>query len=225
MFENEWLVLSQSLPHPNVIQFWTQFVDAVGNNFAAHLPDQIRKQAVYHDSRRKQLIRRKAQFIVLDYHAKTMREHIDKQALPLSYDLARNYTLQLLESNTMQVSLCSLDSTYAFVCVVSIGAYHLFKQRIVHLDLTLDNILLSTDGRLIISDFGHAELLPQTSDCMPVQRGECLGGNRAYLAPEVLTLYQKRRTGSCSEELSFDYSKQIAWAVGCLIYEMVEGLV
>ena len=97
-FENEWLVLSRTLPHPNVIRFWAQFVDVIGDNFIEHLPDHIKKQALYRDPHRNGLfIHRKAQFVVLDFHAKTMKDKVEEQTFPVPYDRARKYALDLLK--------------------------------------------------------------------------------------------------------------------------------
>lgn len=229
VFENEWLVLSRTLPHPHVIRFWAQFVDVIGDNFAQHLPDHIRKQALCSDPRgRGQLIRRKAQFVILDFHAKTMRENVDKQTSPLPYDLARKHALELLEGSCLRacvVSVSTLDWHNSFMCGLLIGTCYLYEQGIAHLDLKLDNILLSTDDCIVICDFGHAKQLPPESFSMQMRREAGPGGNRAHLAPEILNAYHKLRTDPSAVETNVNYSKQTAWAVGCLIYEMVEGVV
>ena len=122
--------------------------------------------------------------------------------------------------------MCLIQSiTYIMVVFISftIGSCFLFEQQIVHLDLKLDNILVSADDRIVISDFGFAEQLPRESFRLQVKRGTCPGGNRAHIAPEVLNAYHMGRADSSAVEITIDYSKQSAWAVGCLIYEMVEG--
>lgn len=200
-FENEWLVLSRTLPHPNVIRFWAQFVDVIGDNFIEHLPDHIKQQAVQRDPQRNgQLIHRKAQFVVLNFHEKSMRDKMKEQTFPLPYDLARKYALDLLK-----------------------GSCFLFEQQIVHFDLKIDNILVSADDHIVISDFGFAEQLSHETFSLHLKRGVCPGGNRAHIAPEVLNAYHMGRMDTSAVDIAIDCRKQSAWAVGCLIYEIVEG--
>ncbi len=46
------------------------------------------------------------------------------------------------------------------------------KNCVVHRDLKLDNLLLSSDGTLVVSDFGKAVLLDE-SFTIPYMHGEC----------------------------------------------------
>lgn len=57
---------------------------------------------------------------------------------------------------------------------------HSHQAGVVHCDLKPGNILLGTDGRVVVTDFGFAHLLKGT----PVPTA--LGGTIGYLAPELL---------------------------------------
>ena len=101
------------------------------------------------------------------------------------------------------------------------GVAHMHKHRVVHLDLSLDNILVAEDSRLVICDFGTAQRFRSEDMTQPVFPGMSVGGNQLHLAPEVLNAFNAAQRGDSEEGVC--YRKQAMWAVGTLVHEMVLG--
>ena len=85
------------------------------------------------------------------------------------------------------------------------GLQHLHAQNIVHRDLKLSNLLLTSDMQVKISDFGLSVVL-----CS--ERGESgtMCGTPNYMSPEVIS--------SSPHGLASD-----VWSLGCLLYECLTG--
>jgi len=83
----------------------------------------------------------------------------------------------------------------------------LWNNRIVHCDLKLDDILISSNGYPLICDFGMAEFVDENG-CLENQK--TLGGNVSRLAPEILN----------SDLKLINYSKQPSWELGVLCHEI-----
>ncbi|TNJ26987.1 Kinase, NEK [Giardia muris] len=87
---------------------------------------------------------------------------------------------------------------------VAAALAYLHEKRHVHRDLKPANILVASDGRCVLADFGLAKVLEDSS-----QMGTVLG-TLLYMAPEILR-----------EE---DYDKSVdVWALGVIGYEMCTG--
>ncbi len=87
------------------------------------------------------------------------------------------------------------------------GLYFCHSHNIVHRDIKLDNILLNSEGKVKICDFGVSKL---------VQPGERMAeqcGTPAYIAPEIL-----RNKGY--EGFGVD-----VWSAGIVLYAMIFGTV
>jgi serine/threonine protein kinase len=62
---------------------------------------------------------------------------------------------------------------------------HLHSRNVIHVDITLANILFHDDGRVQLADFGHAERL---YDGCSVRDFSGIG--TPYTAPEVMQLHR-----------------------------------
>src|SRR5262245_6958516 len=99
----------------------------------------------------------------------------------------------------------------AIQCAAALAAAH--EKRIVHLDVKPENIMLTTDGRVKICDFGIARRLSSKSS---TDTGDArtpdwtFAGTPAYMAPEVILSYQ------------FDERADL-FSLGIVFYEMLTG--
>ena len=193
-FENEYYVLSVLPPHANVMRFWGTFWDKIPEAALKHLPKFAREQANYRDHTGANQ-RRKAQFVILDYHPQSLQSHLRDLPVPLAYRTILEFTVDLLR-----------------------GVAHLDRHRVAHLDLKSDNVLVAHDSRLVICDFGTAIQFRNESMEMPYRQGLAPGGNQLHLAPEVLNSFNAAIRGGRGGNIS--YSRQEVWAVGVMVYEM-----
>ena len=194
-YENEWLVLSRLLPHPNVVRFWAQFISTIPESFSLKLPTELQSLAV-HKNRSGQLVPSKGQFLVLDYHCDELRSYLSNQPTPLAYETVLRLTEQLLNA-----------------------VLFLEKNLIRHLDLKLTNILVTENEELKLCDFGCAVQFPDRKFTLQYVRSMLPGGNKAHLAPEVLSAYHRLQKNP-SRSGAIDYSLQASFAVGVLITEI-----
>jgi serine/threonine-protein kinase len=75
-------------------------------------------------------------------------------------------------------------SALAIVGDVTKAVGYAHEQGVVHCDLKPANVLLDRGGRVVVSDFGFAQLL--TGDSSSLQNARGIGGTAGYLAPEML---------------------------------------
>lgn len=92
---------------------------------------------------------------------------------------------------------------HRFLHQITNGLKYLHEHKIIHRDLKPQNILLTRNYTLKISDFGLAKIFNDTMS-------ETICGSPLYMAPEILT-YQKYN------------SKADLWSVGIILYEMLSG--
>ena len=197
-YENEWAVLSRILPHRNVVRYWAQFISLIPLSFVPHLPDHIRRYAAGKD-RSGESVRRKGQFVVFDYHPNNLRSWLQDEPVPLPFDSLFSLLQDLLRA-----------------------VIHLQQYRVAHLDLKLDNVLISAEGRAVLCDFGCSHQFATADMAMSYHHGNQVGGNKAHLSPGVITQYNQLKH-SLNSRGEIDYSQQEAWAVGVLTYEMAMG--
>ena len=120
-------------------------------------------------------------FLVLDYHARGDLSNILK-GKPLGEDRTQYYSTHLKD-----------------------GLKYLFDKKIIHRDLKPQNILISDDNILKITDFGFARYVENPNSLI-----NTICGSPLYMAPEILG----RNSYSIVSDL---------WSVGVIIYQMLFG--
>ena len=101
---------------------------------------------------------------------------------------------------------------YTFEIVLALKYLH--SNGIIHRDLKPDNILISKEGKIKLTDFGlsHLGLIDRRNNEEPVEAEETkIIGTPDYIAPEILL--EKKHTYTC------DY-----WSLGCMVYEFLIGI-
>jgi serine/threonine protein kinase len=96
------------------------------------------------------------------------------------------------------------------------AVYELHSMGIAHRDIKLDNILVSCDGEVTLTDFGHAVMAPSTastsgSPVLTMNDAIDIAGTHAYGSPQL-------RRGSNYNAFSADI-----WCVGIVLHVLLTG--
>jgi serine/threonine protein kinase len=86
---------------------------------------------------------------------------------------------------------------------------HLHNRNVCHLDISLENILISKSGALKVCDFGVARF--SSSEFISTQNGQFRPGKLMYMSPE------------CSSLNQFDGKKADVFSLGILLFCMLYG--
>ncbi|TRY81748.1 hypothetical protein DNTS_031661 [Danionella cerebrum] len=105
-----------------------------------------------------------------------------------------------------EVKRIQMDQCKSMFSQMTSAVNYLHQMNIVHRDLKCENILLTSDEQVKITDFGFARFVEDPSE---LSRTFC--GSRAYAPPEVIM-------GTPYEPKKFD-----VWSIGVVLYVMVTG--
>lgn len=96
-----------------------------------------------------------------------------------------------------------------YIGEIILALEQLHRLGIIYRDIKLENILLDSDGHIVLTDFGLSkEFAPHETDL----RTYSFCGTIEYMAPEVV------RGGTTGHNFSVDW-----WSVGVLTYELLTG--
>ena len=128
--------------------------------------------------------KRMCQFYILENYKKTLGSVIGE----LNEDQILTYSIQL-----------------------SSALLFLYKNKIVHLDINPDNLMISDNDDLLIFDFGLAMKM-NTSNEVILEEDEFQVENSLYLSPEVLAAKTKGKNLPCA--------LQHSWELGMIMFQM-----
>ena len=112
---------------------------------------------------------------------------------------------------------------YNFCYQISEGVSFLYSQKVVHLDLKLDNLLVSPCLTISICDFSCAKQFTHSDSPFIdfIEPDEAEGGNPSHIAIELFnsSFVWKGRL----QMKKVDYTHQPSFALGVLFYEIATG--
>ena len=119
-------------------------------------------------------------------------------------------TMELIDGDSLSRTIaerapCSLEETLRVALAICEGITAVHDAGIVHRDLKPDNVLVARDGRVVITDFGIANLRLDSGET------ERFAGTPQYMAPEQVD-------GSSPIDARTDI-----YAIGAILYELLTG--
>ncbi|XP_042897727.1 ribosomal protein S6 kinase alpha-5 isoform X2 [Parasteatoda tepidariorum] len=101
------------------------------------------------------------------------------------------------------------DQAKIYVAEVILALEHLHKLGIIYRDIKLENILLDSDGHVVVTDFGLSKDFRSHEE---EQRTFSFCGTIEYMAPEII------KGGTTGHDYVADF-----WSVGVLLFELLTG--
>ena len=145
-----------------------------------------------------------------------MITQVDESIRDLCYDHNNEkkdhqfYILQAYEKTLDSViDHLDFDQIMKFSYQLSSALLFLFTKNIVHLDIKPDNLMISSNGDLVVVDFGVAGHMDKSGFVLINQTN---GGNEYHLAPEIYQAKVDKKNLPCS--------LQHSWELGMIIFEM-----
>ena len=183
--KNEFDILSDSALqlHPNIIRMLGSFDGKPTEIMLGFVEESVRDLCYRADTGKLKGV----QFFMLEYYEKTLQTVIKNENS--SKETIINYAVQ-----------------------ISRALLHLYESKIAHLDMKLNNIMISGTNEIVVVDFGCAAKLDNSFE---FELGlHVHPGNPSHLAPEVLlAVKHQQKKIPCRDQFS--------WELGVLLFEML----
>src|SRR3990167_5334996 len=189
-YNNEKILLKLTSIHPNINYILCDFIAQPTAVMLNHFDPSIRD--ILTNATGEAI---PTQFFVFEYHSMTLEEKLIELGAQISLEKILEYSLQIID--------CFL---------------FLFNNHIIHGDVKLNNILISEDDRIILTDFGESVELDASHRCQYHKLGG--GGNPRHKAPEVLNAMSQSWS---NRGLEIELHGQYSWEVGCLLFQISFG--
>ena len=190
---NEFMILRDlEAVHPNIIHILSSFNDTPTKSMMDSLEIECCEFLYSTDARTGIKTPVKTQFFVTELHSMTLERKLN--------ELGNKINLETILRYSLEIANCFL---------------FLFNNYIVHRDVKLDNLLISEDDRIILSDFGESIKTDLSYRC---RKCDLRSGSTLFTAPEILNSIQQAKDTDC-----IDFRSQYSWEVGCLIYNVAFG--
>ncbi|KAJ1948226.1 hypothetical protein FBU59_001690, partial [Linderina macrospora] len=122
-------------------------------------------------------------------------------------DLCERGTVQKLDMNAFTSEPLGSDLAHKYFVEAMLGLEYLHEHDIIHRDLKPDNMLITSDNVLKITDFGESKLLSRHGEKI-----KGYSGTPAFMAPELCS-----NTGEVSGEAAD------VWSLGVCLYSFIYG--
>jgi serine/threonine protein kinase len=127
-------------------------------------------------------------YLLLDYHAGADLATLLQRYICFPAEQCRLYTAEIV-----------------------MGLQELHRHCILYRDLKPENVLLASDGHVVLTDFGLSKMFDSNDDKYE-HRTTTFCGTPEYLAPEIIL-----------QEEEYSYAADF-WSLGTMLYEMLTGV-
>ena len=195
--KNEYIILSDSALrlHPNIVTMLGKFGSKPTDNMINHVDESIRDLCYRNDG----ITIKGAQFFMVQCYEKTLKKVI-KEEKP------------------------SKEKIIKYGVQISRALLHLYESKIAHLDVKLDNIMLTDSDDVVLLDFGYAAKLDDSFHVTTMGHIH-VPGNIDHHSPEITESLRKAMppSGDKNEIYKLPCQGQFSWELGVLLFEMISG--
>ncbi|KAH3763516.1 sel1 repeat family protein [Pelomyxa schiedti] len=207
--------LFQVDPHPNIAQHFCQFKDTIPLELYNHFPASVTEDTVTQQHTAQQgLCQLLMTWIVFEHHPDSLRNFL----------LSSTTSLHTSPTKPTTTETTPWSVVHKYSRDISDALVHLFNNGIVHFNLTLDNIAVSSNKeQVILTDLiGHTlkfdeENEPRFTKHVSELAPSCLK-NTSHIAPEILNAISSQHNSFVNCEM------QGSFGLGCILFELAMGV-